>query len=93
MDSADGLSQLVNYGALGVMVVVLLVFAQASIKRLIEDRDRAEARVELLTDKVFNEVAPMLAEATEAIQQRAEHDEGVLEVLLDVRRLLEGQRR
>jgi len=84
-----GVDQLVNYGALGIMVAVLLAFAHAQITRLVADRDKAEARSELLTAKVLDEVAPALSRATEAIKAREAHEDDVLAVLLDVRRLLE----
>ena len=79
-----------NYGVLGVIVSLLIVFAQQTIKRLISDRDRAEERSHLLQADVVERVVPALERSIEANRARAALDESIHEVLLDVRRWLEN---
>lgn len=91
--AGSGVDQLVNYGALGVMVAVLLWFAHGQITRLVADRDRAEAQRDALTTKIVDEVGPALAESARAIRAREEYEDAIYTVLVDVRRLMEGQGR
>jgi hypothetical protein len=84
--------QLVNYGALGIMVagfVAGFVVSKTTHDRVIAERDRAEAQRDAVLDDVLNRVAPALERATEAIKARESHDSEVYEVLVDVRRMLE----
>jgi hypothetical protein len=81
---------LLNYGVLGVMVTLLLYFAQQTISRLITDRDRAEERAHQLQTDVVERVVPALERSIEANRARAALDETIHECLVDVRRWLEN---
>lgn len=85
----EAAGDLVVYGPLGIMVMVLLSFSWWTIKRLVTDRERAEQRAHDLQEAIYREFAPALAAATRAIQDRSEYEDEVRDVMLDVRRLLE----
>lgn len=91
---ADVGEQLLNYGALGLIVIAFLsgmVSAKPTVDRLIAERDRAEKHRDDVLADVLGKVAPALERSIEAIKARDEFENGVREVLVDVRRLLEGQ--
>ena len=86
--------QLAIYGPLGLFVVAFmsgLVFAKPTVDRLIAERDRAEKHRDDVLADVLGKVAPALERAVEAVKARDEFDTDVREVLVDVRRMLEGQ--
>lgn len=80
---------LLNYGVLGVIAIVAFLFARKTFDRLIEDRDRAEKRTDDVQQIVLTDVAPALRAATEMVQRVAQRDAEIVDVLTDVRRLLE----
>ncbi len=68
--SVDPLSALANYGALGVMVAAFmlgLVYGKSTVDRLVQERDRADARAETMLDD-YKQVVPVLERAIEAIK-------------------------
>lgn len=88
------LDQLVNYGALGVVLGAFLwglLVAKPTHDRVISERDRAEAQRDKVLDKVLEDVAPALAQAAQAISAAEKVDDQILSVLTDVRRLLESR--
>lgn len=90
--SATPLDSLVVYGPLGVFVVAFtlgLIVARPIYDRAIADRDRAESQRDAVTKDVMERVAPILERAITTINARAETDSLLIEVLTDVRRLLE----
>ncbi len=92
MWAATAVDSLVVYGPLGVFVVAFtfgLIVARPIYDRAIADRDRAEQQREALTKDVMERVAPVLERAIETINARAETDSLLLDVMTDVRRLLE----
>ena len=89
-------AELVNFGLGGVVIglfVAGFIVGRKEHDRVIAERDRAWERADALVDDVHTNVAPALERATEAIKAREHFEERVLEVLTDVRRLLEGRDR
>lgn len=89
------MEELVNYGALGLMLGGFLmgaVVAKPTHDRLIAERDRAEKQRDEVLRDVLTNVAPAIERATAAVQARDAHDSEVYEVLVDVRRYLEAHR-
>lgn len=87
--------QLLNYGALGVFVVLFisgLVAPKTVVDRLIAERDRAEAHRDSVVADVLEKVAPALERAVEAVKARESYESEIREVLVDLRRLLEQGR-
>ena len=86
-------SELINFGLGGVIIALFVagfIVGKAEHSRVIEERDKAWQQRETLIDDVHDKVAPALERAAEAIKARQEFEAQVLEVLTDVRRLLEG---
>lgn len=86
------MGELVNYGALGVIVAAFLgglIFAKPTVDRLIAERDRAEQHRDAVVADVLGKVAPALERSIEAAKTRDVFESDVREVLVDVRRLLE----
>ena len=86
-------SELINFGLGGIIIglfVAGFIVGKTEHNRVIEERDRAWAQREQLIDDVHDKVAPALERAAEAIKARQHFEDRVLEVLTDVRRLLEG---
>ena len=89
------MEELVNYGALGVMVlgfVMGLVVAKPTHDQAVKDAEIARQQRDELLDDVFNRVVPAIERATEAVKARDALDDAVNDVLVDVRRLLERHR-
>ena len=92
----DATQALTTYGPLGIFVVLFvlgLVVGKKEHDRVIAERDRAWEQRDQIIDDVHEKVAPALERATEAIRARENFEDRVLEVLTDVRRLLEGRGR
>lgn len=82
---------LVGYGPLGIFVALLLVFAQQTIQRLIKDRDQERDKREALVNDILTKVIPLIERNTQVLNARTTLDNETLDVLKDVRRLLERQ--
>lgn len=92
MLAAAPIDSLIVYGPLGVFVIAFTfgyIVARPIYDRAVADRDRAELQRDALTKDVMERVAPVLERAIETINARSETDSLLLDVLTDVRRLLE----
>lgn len=92
MLAAMPVDSLVVYGPLGVFVAAFtfgLIVARPIYDRAIIDRDRAESQRDAVTKDVMERVAPILERAIATINARTETDSQLIDVLTDVRRLLE----
>lgn len=86
------MDELVNYGALGLIMLAFLgglIYAKPTVDRLIAERDRAETHRDEVIADVLGKVAPALERSIEAVKERSTFDTDVREVLVDVRRMLE----
>lgn len=86
----EGAGDLAVYGPLGAMVTVLLSFSWWTIKRLVADRDRSEQRTQELQEAIYKEFGPAMEAATKAIQSRSDFEDEVRDLMVDIRRHLEG---
>lgn len=90
--TGNGLDTLIVYGPLGVFVIAFalgLVVAKPIYDGAIADRDRAEKQRDAVTKDVLERVAPILERAIDTLNTRATADGQIVDVLTDVRRLLE----
>lgn len=58
------MSLLPQYGVLGILAAILIVYAKGTVAREREKTDRAEARVEELNQFIRNELLPKQVEST-----------------------------
>lgn len=65
--NTDVVSVFLQYGALGALALVLLLFARGAYKRETERADRAEARLDELHRDMRDKVVPVLTEATRSM--------------------------
>ena len=82
----DG-TELINFGVAGIVLalfVVGLIVSKKEHDRVIAERDRAWERSDTLTDDVLTKVVPALERAAAAAA-------ALDDVLVDIRRLLEGR--
>lgn len=70
MESATGV--LLQYGALGVMLLALGWFAWSAVQRERQRADKAEEREQKLNEAMREQVIPVLTKATEAIVRVSE---------------------
>lgn len=88
-------SELINFGLGGIIIGLFVagyIVGKAEHSRVIAERDKAWEQRETLIDDVHDKVAPALERAADAIKARQEFEDRVLDVLIDVRRLLESDR-
>lgn len=83
MPGASEVPALAQYGAIGVLLVVLLGFAWSAIQRERTRADKAEEREQRLSEAMRTEVIPVLTRATDAMVRVSEV---VPEVVAELRR-------
>lgn len=84
-DATDPLSTLVQYGALGVIVILLVVYTRGSISREREQKDRADAQVKELNDFIRSELLPRQIEATMMHKQVADVLEEAIQLITEIK--------
>lgn len=84
-DSSDPLLTLVQYGALGVIVILLVLYTRGSVTRERERTDKAEQQVNELNDFIRNELLPKQVEATMLHKQVAEVLEEAIQLITEMK--------
>lgn len=87
--ASDPILTLVQYGALGLVVVALLVgwlWARPAVQQLIKDKERAEDQRDELLKQYEEKVLPVVSENTRAARQLSPLLEEVIRRLPDDRR-------
>lgn len=84
-DTSDPLLTLVQYGALGVIVILLVVYTRGSLSRERERTDKAEAQVKELNDFVRGELLPKTVAATDLYKQVAEVLEEAIQLITEMK--------
>jgi hypothetical protein len=82
---------LANYGAIGVILALFLMWAKQQHDREVERSQRVQKRSDDLVDAIHGDLGHAITEATKAIKAREDFEDRIYEVLVDVRRLLEGR--
>lgn len=85
VDGTDPLTSLVQYGALGVIVILLVVYTRGSVARERERSDKAEARLEERDNFIRNELLPRQVEATMMYKQVAEVLEDAIQLITEMK--------
>jgi hypothetical protein len=83
---------LLERGILGVIALVLGTFAWQTIKQLRSDLRDSQQRERDLQREVYTTTIPVLDRLTQAADARTKFDVDLLDVMKDVRRLLEERR-
>ena len=84
-------SALFNYGVASIVLALFLVWAQREHDRVVRERDRVWDRSDSLVDEIHGDLSEAIQEATRAIKARGDFEDQVYDLLVDVRRLLEGR--
>jgi hypothetical protein len=84
-DTSDPLLMLVQYGALGVIVILLVLYTRGSVTRERERTDRAEAQVKELNDFIRAELLPKTVAATDLHKQVAEVLEEAIQLITEMK--------
>ena len=66
--STDVLGNLLQYGVLGILAIILIVFANNAYKREASRADRAEAEVARLNNVIAEKVVPALVTASNSLR-------------------------
>lgn len=85
-------STLLDKGILGVCVLVLGWFSWITIKRLQRERDEALQRERASQEQIYTRFIPIVERLSAVGEARATLDKTILDVLTDVRRLLEQRK-
>lgn len=80
---------LLTYGPLGIMSLMLALFARETVSRLVKDRDRANELRDQMIDDIINRMMPVLQRSVEVLEKRQQLDIELVDTLRDVRRVLE----
>jgi hypothetical protein len=84
-DASDPLLTLVQYGALGVIVILLVLYTRGSVTRERERSDKAEQLVKDLNEFIRNEMLPKQIEATLLHKQVAEVLEEAIQLITEMK--------
>lgn len=69
----DPTGVLLNYGAIGAMLVLLGIFAYGTVRRERDRADRAEAQLQAINDKIIDRLADVLKEAKDALVESSDY--------------------
>ena len=83
--SADPLPSLAQYGVLGIIVILLVLYARASIKRENDRADKAEQQVIDLNQFIRQELLPKQVEATVMYKQVTDALEQAIQMLTEMK--------
>jgi hypothetical protein len=84
-DASDPLFALVQYGALGIIVILLVVYTRGSVSRERERTDKAEQLVRELNEFIRGEMLPKQVETTLLHKQVAEVLEEAIKVITEMK--------
>jgi hypothetical protein len=91
--ATDPLAILSGYGALGAFAILLVIYAQSTIKRDRERTERAEQQVTDLNAFIRTELLPRQVASTLLHQQVAETLAEAIEIIAEVKAIERNERR
>lgn len=71
-DTSDPVLMLVQYGALGVIVILLVMYTRGSVTRERQRTDKAEQQVDKLNEYIRGELLPKMGEANSTYKEVSE---------------------
>lgn len=83
--TSDPIMALVQYGALGIVVILLVVYTRGSVARERERTDKAEQQVRDLNDFIRNDLLPKQVEATLLHKQVTEVLEEAIQLITEMK--------
>lgn len=84
-DTSDPVFALVQYGALGIIVFLLVIYTRGSVTRERERSDKAEQLVKELNEFIRSEMLPKQVEATLLHKQVAEVLEEAIQLISEMK--------
>jgi hypothetical protein len=85
IDTSDPASIFLQYGVLGVVVFLLIIYTRGSVTRERERSDKAEAQVKELNDFIRDELLPNQVEGTLLHKQVAEVLEEAIQLITEMK--------
>lgn len=82
---ADPLTALLQYGVLGIVVILLVIYTRGSIARERESADKAQQQVKELNEFIRAEMLPKQIEATVLHKQVAEVLEEAIQLITEMK--------
>jgi hypothetical protein len=71
--TSDPTGVLLNYGAIGAILVLLGIYAYGSVKRERERADRLETQLQTINDRINEKLADLLKETRDALVESSDY--------------------
>lgn len=84
-DTSDPVLALVQYGALGIIVILLVIYTRGSVNRERARTDRAEQTVDKLNEYIRGELLPKMGEANSLYKQVSEVLEDAIQLITEMK--------
>jgi hypothetical protein len=84
-DTSDPVLALVQYGALGIIVILLVIYTRGSLTRERTRTDKAEQQVDKLNEYIRDALLPKMGEATLLYKQVSEVLEEAIQLITEMK--------
>ena len=84
-DTTDPVLALVQYGALGVIVILLVIYTRGSVTRERQRTDKAEQQVDKLNGYIRGELLPKMGESASLYKQVSEVLEEAIQLITEMK--------
>ena len=84
-DTTDPVLALVQYGALGVIVILLVIYTRGSVTRERQRTDKAEQQGDKLNEYIRDELLPKMGESASLYKQVAEVLEEAIQLITEMK--------
>jgi len=75
--------RLYEYGVLGIVLVIVSIFAYKLFNIILTDRDKAISQRDVLLEDFFTKIIPALTKNTEVLQTRQDLDREIINLIKD----------